>query len=296
MMTDQYKQVIDDLVNSRIEFDDLAHGSDPSLIEAMAASDYRAFRLIPGRLLTPELIDIGASDLCELMGEEDCFTQGSYESTVLKLLNKNINLLHAFHPDLLTKKIIDAHLEDSPWITIDRRKRIGALGASFIDAAALNKAVEARIDILSILDPSELELLTDQTLLASLSNKPSYGVYLEKIGRKDILIKAISEGLWLNNHTWDTLDLGNPLQGAPRPPTLRDAVETRMKMDATNQIDSLYYDCFVAGHSLEDLKPLVRSRARRAWIVELFPADEIRAVFRDDYEMKGMLLEQDLGM
>lgn len=295
-MSTPYKQVIDDLVNSRIEFDDLVHGSDSALIEAMAASDYRAFRLIPGHLLTPELIDIGANDLCELMGEEDCFTQGSYESTVLKLLNKNINLLHAFHPDLLTKKIIDAYLEDSPWSTVDRRKRIGSLAASFIDADALNKAVEARIDILSILDPSEVALLTDHTLLASLLNQPSYGLHLEQVGRKDILTKAISQGLWLNNHTWDTLDLDNPLQGAPRPPTLRDAVETRMKMDARNQVDSLYYDCFVAGHSLEDLKPLVRSRARRAWVMGLFPADEIRAVFKDDYEMKGMLLEQDLGM
>lgn len=293
-MSENYKAVIDDLVNNRVEFDDGIHGSDLQLLRAMAVGGYRSFKKIPERYLSPELIDLAAQDLCELMGEKDCYVPGCYETTALNLLARKVDM-HSLHRDLLTKKIIDTCLEMNPYKTVGRRKKIGALGASFIDPKALGKAVEAKIAVLTILDASEIASLTDDNLAASIRNDPSQGRHLQRIGRRDILIQEISKGLWCNQTSWEC-PVDVDIKGHPRPPTLADAVAARMRIDEQNLIDILYHDCFVAGFPIQEVRPLIKSRAEREWLIELYPRDDLLKAFKYDRQMKGLLLEQELGM
>lgn len=293
-MDDQKKRVIDDLVNGRVDFDSRVHGTDHGLLEAMASGTYKSFKVIPGYILSPPLIEAGSKSLCELMGEEDCFTPGDYEATALKLITRKVGL-NVFHQDLLTKKIIETCLDVNLRDTIERRNRIGSKGQSFITPEILNRAVASRIDILDLLDPSEVRLITDESLITAIRNDQSQGMKLDKVGRRDILIKEIASGLWFNQNTE-----GEPgdilIKGNPRPLTLPEAISVRMKMDQRNAHDILYYDCYAAGFPVENFKSLVRSKARQEWIIGIFPAKDLIPVFKGDLGMKGKILEQDLGM
>lgn len=292
-MTDEYKAVMEDLTNGRVAFEDRTHGTDQGLLEAMASSTYKSFKVIPGHLLTDSLIELGSKSLCEMMGEEDCFVSGDYEATALALMNRKVGLL-ILHQDLLTRPIIEACLNISLYDTIERRDRIGVNGRSLITDEDLNKAIESRIDLLGLLDPDEVRLITDEALTRAITNNPSQGMLLEKVGRRDILIKAVAGGLWHNDMTWG--EPSDNLTGRPRPPTLRDSITARMKIDDRAAYDILYYDCYAAGFPVEDFKHLVRSKARQDWIVGIFSADELIKVFKDDLGMKGRILEYDLGM
>lgn len=292
-MTDKYKAVIDDLSNGRIAFDAHTHGTDQPLLEAMASWSYKSFKVIPGHLLTAPLIELGSKSLCNMLGEEDCHTPGDYEGTAVALMKRQIGLL-VLHQDLLTRPIIEASLSVKLYDTIERRNRIGIKGRSLITPEDLNSAVASRIDILALLDPAEVRLITDESLTKAIMSDKSQGMMLEKVGRRDILIKAIAAGLWHNESTWgEPIDI---LKGRPRPPTLRDSITERMKMDEREAYDILYYDCFAAGFPVEDFKNLVRSKARQDWILGIFSSDELIPVFKDDLGMKGKILEYDLGL
>ena len=293
-MEDQYKALVDDLANGRIAFDVGNHGADHGLLEAMASWTYKSFKVIPGAILTQSLIEIGAKSLCEMMGEEQCYTPGSYEATALNLIEKSISL-HSFHHDLLTKKIIDACLELSPWDTIERRNRIGSTGRALITAEGLNSAVQVRIDILGLLEPWEVSQISDEALEKAIRNHPTQGMMLDKVGRRDVLIREISKGLWCTILT--TTKSGNiKIAGLPRPASLPNAISARMKTDERNATDILYYDCFAAGFPVEAFKNLVRSKARKDWILGIFPAEDLIRAFKDDMGMKGKILEHGLGM
>lgn len=294
MVQNEYKSVIDDITNDRVAFDVQTHGTDQGLLEAMAAGIYKSFKCIPGQLLTASLIELGSKSLCEMMGEEDCYTPGDYEATVLKLISQKVGI-HVFHQDLLTKRIIDVCLETNLYDTIERRNRIGAKGRSFITPEDLNAAVASRIDILGMLEPWEVDLISDDALTSAIRNDRTQGMVLENAGRRDILIKEISHGLWCNNQTI-TKSGEVQMTGIARPASLRDAISERMKIDDRNVHDILYYDCFAAGFPVESFKSLVRSKARQDWIIGIFPAQELIRVFKDDFRMKGKILEHELGM
>lgn len=195
----------------------------------------------------------------------------------------------------MTKRIIDACLELKLYDTIERRNRIGAKGRALITPHDLNKAVERRIDILGMLESWEVSLITDDTLSSAIRDDRTQGMVLENIGRRDILIKEISRGLWCNNQTITKAGEVTMI-GLPRPASLRDAISERMKIDDRNVHDILYYDCFAAGFPVESFKSLVRSKARQDWIIGIFPAQELIRVFKDDFRMKGKILEHELGI
>lgn len=288
-----YNDLIKELVSKKKAFDLDIHGKNDVLLAEMAASDYRAFKQIPARLLSPGLIDSGSLSLCSMWGEEASFSPGDYEATALSLIPKGVNL-HSFHPCLLTKKIIDASLVAQLWDTFSKKGNLGPKATEWFDANVINDAVARRLDIISLLDPAEVKLLRDDSLIAGLHNRAMNGHFLEQIGRRDIIVKEILNGWWINDgqHNSPTDDI---IYGRLRPSSVAEAISKRMEM-TPGENDALFYDCYVAGFPPQTVAPLINSRARQDWVMTVFPSSDLINTFKHHARMKGRILEVELGM
>lgn len=266
----------------------------PKLISRMAGHNYPSFKLIPEEFLTPELIDTGAMTMCQQWDEKDCYVKGDYEQSALNLINKGIHF-STFHHALITKAIIDACIESNPLNTVKKRKELGTKASEFFDAAVLNKAVGYEFELLMHLDGAELKLLTDETIVTSFRKSPSQGLILAKIGRKDILIQEIANGLWSFDDSVARED-GVKRFGISRPKNIGSAVNARMKIDLRNKDDTLYLNAYIAGYPLEEVIRFFHTPARREVLMEIFPTDQLIEAFKGDRQMMGRIVEADLGL
>lgn len=284
--TEDMKETIGQLNRGEITFDSTVHGQDKGFLELVARTNIVVFKKIPVDLLTPELIDMGAALLCEMEGDMSYHVKNDYETTAINLLGVGHHI-SAFHRELLTEKIVRCSLERNIASTLSYRQKLTPSQQALFTPGMLRYAVENDPEVILKLTSEETNQFDDEFLLTVFRETPEYSYCLFRVGRPKLFAEMVASGSWMFAGVFDE---------HPRPTTTAKAILQRMKLEPWMSKEIAYYNAFISNSPLEEIAPLMTSRARRKVLLEIFPADELLDHFKNDAAMKGCILEDQLGL
>jgi hypothetical protein len=280
------KNTIGQLNSGEIAFDATVHGQNKAFLEMIAKTSMVVFKKIPVDLLTPELIDMGALLLCEMEGDMSYHVKDDYEATAINLIGLGHHISF-FHRDLLTEKIARCALERNIASTLSYREKLTPSQQALFTPDMLRYAVENDPEVIVKLTTEETGQFDDNFLLSVFRKKPEYSYCLFRVGRPKLFADMVASGSWM---------FAGVFEEHPRPTTTAKAIQQRMKLEPWMNKEIAYYNAFISNSPLEEIAPLMTSRARRKVLLEIFPADDLLDHFKNDAAMKGCILEDQLGL
>jgi hypothetical protein len=286
-MTDNgYRAIIEGLTKGELEFNIELHGQDTALLEHMAETSVSAFRKIPVELITEKMMDMSLVNLCVMHGEMQCHIENDYEQSAINLLEVGAHI-SSFHRALLTEKIVGHALQRNIADTLSFRRALNPKQQALFTPEMLKFAVENVPDSVRKLSREEIEQIGDEAILSAFMKDKVSSYCLFQIGKPKLFAKMVASGHWMFPGVFGE---------HPKPTDLGEAIRQRMKLQSIMAKEIAYYNAYIAGSPLEVVAPLMTSGARRKVLLEIFTGPELLEVFKDDREMKGLILEEAMGL
>ncbi len=178
------------------------------------------------------------------------------------------------HPEFYDKKLLKLALDAKLDFSTINLKKIN------VDSEFANELVKN--SILSVKLLPDISVVTDESLLQGLKKNQRANMVLVGIGRKHLLKQAVAQGMWT--------------PGADRPENLSDAIKQRMKLKTGLLGVSAYLDTFITSFPIQDVASLMKTHARKKVLLKLYSGDELLETFPEDHFIKGIVLEDQLGL
>jgi hypothetical protein len=283
---EQYTTIIRGLTSGEIDFDMEVHGQDQALLDQIAESSSSAFKKIPVELITEKMKDMSIVNICIMHAEEQCHVKNDYEQSAINLMGMGAHI-SSFHRDLLTEKIAHCALEYNISSTLTFRDQLNESQKALFTPDMLKYAFENAPETVKKLSREEVEQIGDETLLSVFMKAQVFAYSLFQIGKPKLFSQVVAAGAWMYPGVFNE---------NPRPSDLGETIRKRMKLENFMHKEIAYYNAYIASHPLIDVAPLMKSTARRKVLLEIFPAQELLQVFKDDREMKGLILEEEMGL
>jgi hypothetical protein len=273
------------LDTNRLTFDQvLPEMRDAVLL--LAAKTGHGFHEIPRTFHTPQVEAMATQCLCKHFGWGD--QNAGYYHAATQFVSDGIGLNH-IHPDYIdsTLLLINLRREDD-----SLQKSVSTILRKYIDKVdndVLNFIGSRDISLLDDLIRSGFDIkpLSAEHLCEGLTLQLWTGFLLVDYGRLDVLSLAIKAGHWPGTKTEVKVS---------RPQSLVDAIEARMLTKEFESVQAGWLNAFIANYPAAEVAPHMKTRARRAVLMDIFPEEELHAIALHDRPLRGDLLERSMGL
>jgi hypothetical protein len=251
----------------------------------LAASTYKGFCQIPKEYHTPQAEALAAKSLARHFYAK--YDGGNYAETALAMMHNGCDI-RLLHPEYLNDVIIIASLKRDVhpayktqlWLIDSAREKLTIPVCNYL--ASLSVILVNGLHKRGIIKVNDLN---PESLCSGLINEMDHGYILADAGRSDILSMVIEQGHW-------------PDIKMELPASLEEAIESRMlvKTNQSGVTQAQWLNAYIANHPPVEVANLMRTKARRAVLLEIFQPEQLIGVIKDDKSLNGALLEHVLGL
>lgn len=251
----------------------------------LAAATYKGFCKIPKEYHTLQAEMLAAKSMARRFYQ--AYEGGNYAETALSLMTNGCDI-RLVHPEYLNDEIIIASLKRDVHPAYKIQLWLIETAKEKLTINVCNYLASISVTLVSGLHKNavvKVDALNDESLCSGLIKEMDHGYILAELGRSDILSMVIQRGHW-------------PEINLPLPSSLEEAIESRMhtRSNVSGIAQAQWLNAYIANHPPAKVANLMRTKARRAVLLEIFKPEQLIGVIKDDKALNGELLEHVLGL
>lgn len=204
----------------------------------------------------------------------------SYAEVVKSYLGLFPINIYAIHPSFLSAEDVSFAIHKNPRTVKTQNPK---LWATLMNPALANSLIEKDLATIDLVDPW---VLTDESLIAGIRNKPLRLPNFNNGEPFRRLIQFIKNGHWPNDGVWIALE---------KPKTVSDAVQVRMSGD-TGLATNTLLDAYLCTHPLASLERHVKDNDLLMRLITHYPKEDVLSTFKENLVVVGKLFQEDLGL
>lgn len=253
----------------------------------MLADQPTTFDYIPHGMLSESLLNAGTKHIKLELILNRLDENMSYMSAFDVLVEKDISTLKKFHSSLITDELAALYVMESKSIKemLSITKKTGFVMGPLCANALVSKNLNT---ILSI--PIDLYDSIEDKIIESSARNSSDGLHyvINILNRRSLVVNSVKSGVTCSKH------YGDPF-GLPDPDSSIDHVLHAIYA-ANNEFTKAYCEGVLRRHKTSDICKEINRTFHREALLSVFNLDELFPYLKDDNELKGIALENGLGL
>lgn len=275
---------------NRLKVEDIPdHHLTEEFIETLA-SDNSLFVKLPKYLLSEKIIEIGKSHLDTVLVSKHHQPGHTYKDAALTLLPIKSCFLSTLNPWLVDDELLLSAIKSNQlgMVFIPANKHY----ASLVNDSIAIESIKFRAFSWGY-HKRFTKQVSDEVFINGVFENPDHADQLVPMGRFDLLVEVVKRGFWPNvNSTDDPLAVSRM-----KPSSVTDAAEKyKVCADAGRQSTKDYLAAYVASNDTEEVLTQLTGGGHRSLLTAAYTLDQLRPFMKKFRYIRGMVLEQELGL